>query len=97
VARIGGDEFAVVAPGAGANGAGRLAGALEHAASQVFDPGGEPLRGTAAWALFPDDGEDAEAVVRAADRRLYAAKRVEHEDLQPAQGSPIARGLPKLA
>jgi diguanylate cyclase (GGDEF)-like protein len=77
VARIGGDEFLVIAPGAGRHGARRVADALEHAASQVFDPGGDPLSGTAAWALFPDDGDDAEDVVRTADRRLYAAKRGE--------------------
>ena len=97
VARIGGDEFTVVAPGAGAHGARRLAEALAHAASQVFDPAGEPLCGTAAWALFPDDGEDAEAVVRVADRRLYGAKRGDDEGAHSAAASPVARALPELA
>jgi diguanylate cyclase (GGDEF)-like protein len=97
VARIGGDEFTVVAPGAGAHGARRLAEALAHAASQVFDPGGEPLRGTAAWALFPDDGEDAEGVVRVADRRLYGAKRGDDDGLDSAEASPMPRALSELA
>jgi diguanylate cyclase (GGDEF)-like protein len=97
VARIGGDEFTVVAPGAGVHGARRLAEALAHAASQVFDPGGEPLRGTAAWALFPDDGEDAEAVVRVADRRLYGAKRGDDEGAHSAEVSPVPSPLPELA
>jgi len=57
---IGGDEFTVVAPGAGVHGARRLAAALAHAASQVFDPGGSRWRGTAAWASS-GDGDDAEA------------------------------------
>jgi diguanylate cyclase (GGDEF)-like protein len=97
VARIGGDEFTVVAPGAGAHGARRLAEALAHAASQVFDPAGEPLRGTVAWALCPDDGEDADAVVRVADRRLYGAKRGDDDGAQAATVSPVPRALPGLA
>jgi diguanylate cyclase (GGDEF)-like protein len=94
VARIGGDEFLVIAPGAGRHGARRVADALEHAASQVFDPGGDPLRGTAAWALFPDDGADADAVVRTADRRLYAAKRGEGDDGPPADAPPPSDAPP---
>jgi diguanylate cyclase (GGDEF)-like protein len=68
VARIGGDEFAVVAPGAGASGAERLAEALEAA---IADAG---ARATIAWACHADDGSDADTLLRAADRRLYARK-----------------------
>ncbi len=68
VARIGGDEFAVVAPGAGAAGAERLCFAIERA---IIAAGG---RATIASALHPEDGADAEALLRAADRRLYASK-----------------------
>jgi diguanylate cyclase (GGDEF)-like protein len=95
VARIGGDEFLVIAPGAGRHGARRVADALEHAASQVFDPGGDPLRGTAAWALFPEDGDTADDVVRTADRRLYAAKRGEGQDAPTAEALPVAAVLAK--
>jgi GGDEF domain-containing protein len=70
---------------------------LRASASQVFDPGGQPLRGTAAWALFPADGGDAQAVVRKADRRLYAAKRGEDPGPPPPEGSPVARALSELA
>jgi diguanylate cyclase (GGDEF)-like protein len=93
VARIGGDEFVVIAPGAGPNGARRIADALQDAASQVFDPGGEPLCGTVAWGLFPSDGEDAEAIVRAADRRLYDAKRGEESGGLAVDVSVAARAL----
>jgi diguanylate cyclase (GGDEF)-like protein len=76
VARIGGDEFAVVAPGAGAAGAQRLAEALRDA---VEDAG---ARTTVAWAVHPDDGETGEALLRAADRRLYSGKADRPYDLQ---------------
>jgi diguanylate cyclase (GGDEF)-like protein len=68
VARIGGDEFAVIAFGAGRAGAERLAAdlaeAIEHAGTSA----------TIAWATHPDDGHDQEALLRAADRRLYDGK-----------------------
>jgi diguanylate cyclase (GGDEF)-like protein len=68
LARIGGDEFAVVAPGAGHAGAERLASALSDA---IRHAGAEA---TIAWAVHPEDGVGAEALLRAADRRLYEGK-----------------------
>jgi diguanylate cyclase (GGDEF)-like protein len=68
LARIGGDEFALVAPGAGHPGAERLAAALDSAIERA---GG---RATIAWAVHPADGTTAEPLLRAADRRLYAGK-----------------------
>ncbi|HVW19288.1 MAG TPA: GGDEF domain-containing protein [Solirubrobacteraceae bacterium] len=68
LARIGGDEFAVVAPGAGDDGAARLAGALRDAVAAAG------ARTTVAWAVRPDDGETGEELLREADRRLYVAK-----------------------
>ncbi len=75
-ARIGGDEFAVIAQGAGAVGAERLAEALEAAISTAAMP--EELDGVAvtiAWATVPDDAIAAEQLVRVADRRLMERKR----------------------
>jgi diguanylate cyclase (GGDEF)-like protein len=78
VARIGGDEFAVLAPGAGADGARRLAAALEEAIASVAVPDGvERLGVTIGSGVFPGDGETADELVHAADRRLYAGKRVD--------------------
>jgi diguanylate cyclase (GGDEF)-like protein len=68
LARIGGDEFAVVAPGAGVAGAERLADELRAA---VRTAGAEA---TVAWAVHPDDGTDGETLLRTADRRLYLGK-----------------------
>jgi diguanylate cyclase (GGDEF)-like protein len=63
VARVGSDEFAVLStqePG----GARTLALSLEQKLEGV----------TFGWASFPDDGENALALYRAADERLYARK-----------------------
>jgi diguanylate cyclase (GGDEF)-like protein len=68
VARIGGDEFAVVAPDAGEAGAVRLAAALARA----IDRAG--AQATIAWAVHPQDGVGEDALLRAADRRLYDGK-----------------------
>jgi diguanylate cyclase (GGDEF)-like protein len=77
VARIGGDEFAVVAPGAGATAAARLAEALRAAATEIAPgEGAEPVSITVSWVIHPDDGADRAALMRAVDRDLHAAKDV---------------------
>jgi diguanylate cyclase (GGDEF)-like protein len=68
LARIGGDEFAVIAPGAGIGGAERLASELLVAVRRA---GAEA---TVAWAVHPDDGSEGDALLRQADRRLYRGK-----------------------
>jgi diguanylate cyclase (GGDEF)-like protein len=68
LARIGGDEFAVIAPGAGVNGAERLADELGQAIR------GTGIEATVAWAVHPEDGMSGEALLREADRRLYEGK-----------------------
>ena len=76
ISRIGGDEFAIIAPGAGAAGAARLAQAVTHAAGMVSPGGGaEPMRATVSWALFPHDGRSPTELMRTADRRLHDVKR----------------------
>jgi diguanylate cyclase (GGDEF)-like protein len=68
VARVGGDEFAVLAwvesrPGADAE-AGRLAGMLrDHGISM-----------SVGWAVRPEDGTDSLGLFHAADKRLYRDK-----------------------
>ena len=75
LARIGGDELALVAPGASAPGADRLAGALHEAvAGLVPAAGAQPVTLTISRASFPEDGDDRDALLRAADRRLHAVK-----------------------
>ena len=76
LARIGGDEFAVVAPGCDSEGARRLAGAIRLAVAAV-DPGsGIPApRASVGWSVFPDDGSISETLMCAADERLLDLKR----------------------
>jgi diguanylate cyclase (GGDEF)-like protein len=75
LARIGGDELALVAPDASTGGAERLASALHSAVSGLLPAeGAEPVTLTISCASFPDDGEDRDHLLRAADRRLHAVK-----------------------
>jgi diguanylate cyclase (GGDEF)-like protein len=66
VARIGGDEFAVLAPGAGASGVLRLLRDLRDAIE---------FPATFAAGLVPDDAQTPEDLVAHADARLLAQKR----------------------
>lgn len=81
VARIGGDEFAWVVPRIdGRAAAARMVRKLETAIGTTFRASGRRIDVTlaAGIALFPDDGEDLDALMRAADVALYAAKRSLH-------------------
>jgi diguanylate cyclase (GGDEF)-like protein len=75
LARFGGDEFAVIAPGAGERGALRLIRTLGEAIHAMQLPGVGSVGVTFAWALAPDDAADANDLLRVADARLLARKR----------------------
>jgi diguanylate cyclase (GGDEF)-like protein len=70
IARVGGDEFAVLTVFARADEAAALAARLEA----VLARQGSPM--TFGWAVYPVDGENALSLYRAADERLYARKLV---------------------
>jgi diguanylate cyclase (GGDEF)-like protein len=76
LARIGGDEFAVIAPGAHGDGVRRLAEAL-RAAVGAREPNSEAPTPTTSigWAVFPEDGEDFETLMHSADEHMLALKR----------------------
>jgi diguanylate cyclase (GGDEF)-like protein len=78
LARIGGDEFAIVAPGAHGDNAAALAEAVRRAVA-AGDPGSDLPAPTAAvgWAVFPDDGQDFETLMRSADDRMLRIKRTD--------------------
>jgi len=79
VARLGGDEFAVLLRHTRDRAAvGRIADAITGAGAMPMTlPGGDVIQCllSAGIALFPDDGEEADALMRAADAAMYASKQ----------------------
>jgi diguanylate cyclase (GGDEF)-like protein len=83
LARIGGDEFAVIAPGLGGEEARNMAGSIRSAIGTHYSDSGTPApSASVGWASFPEDGADFEALIRAADERMLRSKRV----AEPAPG-----------
>ena len=77
VARMGGDEFVVIAPGLAADTAGKkveqMRALARHAGSEVC--GEEILSLSVGRAVYPADGKDAEQLLAEADRRMYLEKQ----------------------
>jgi diguanylate cyclase (GGDEF)-like protein len=74
VARLGGEEFALILPGVDGV---RAAEAAERARAAIADVtvGGRALSCSAGVASYPDDGHDAGRLLELADGALYWAKR----------------------
>jgi diguanylate cyclase (GGDEF)-like protein len=73
-ARIGGDEFALLAADSGDHGAYMLAERVRGALGDEFGEDRPPLTISFGVATFPLHGQSADALLRAADQALYAAK-----------------------
>jgi diguanylate cyclase (GGDEF)-like protein len=104
-ARIGGDEFVVLAKGLTSEQATELGQRLTNAISAPYDLGGE-IRATigvsVGVALVPEHGADAEALLAVADKALYEAKaqrqlRVLHARVKEDQSRPIAPTAPRMS
>jgi diguanylate cyclase (GGDEF)-like protein len=76
VGRLGGEEFVVLAPETGLDGALVAAENLRRAIAELDVPGVDrPITTSVGVAVFPEDAADAGGLLRQADRALYAAKR----------------------
>jgi diguanylate cyclase (GGDEF)-like protein len=73
-ARVGGEEFALLLPETDERGAYLVAERLRRATKRQFADGPFNLTISFGVASFPDHGDDAEMLLRAADQALYAAK-----------------------
>src|SRR6201993_4177448 len=81
VARMGGDEFVITAPGLTPEAAKEKAERLNRAAieSGRHVCGRELITLSVGMAFCPDDGTDVERLLTEADRRMYSMKQVHHE------------------
>jgi len=77
VARMGGDEFVVIAPGLSTDAAAKKVEQIRPLARQAgFDVCGEDMLSLSVGiAVSPDDGSDAEQLLTEADRRMYLEKQ----------------------
>ena len=75
-ARLGGEEFAILLPEAAKHDAFLVAERLRRAAKAAFVDTPAPLTVSIGVACHPDDGDDADDLLRAGDQALYAAKQL---------------------
>jgi diguanylate cyclase (GGDEF)-like protein len=78
VARYGGEEFVVVLPETGHDGATQLGERIwqrVRATPITTAAGALPITVSLGAAIYPENGDSAAALIRAADKALYAAKR----------------------
>lgn len=73
-ARLGGEEFALLLPDTDAQGAFLVAERMRAAIRSTFHEGPLPVTMSFGIASYPDDGDDADTLFRAADGALLAAK-----------------------
>ncbi len=74
VARVGGEEFALLVPSTGGRGAYVAAERLRYRVREAFGSRYPGLTISFGIASYPSDGESAERLLRCADESLYAAK-----------------------
>lgn len=89
VARFGGEEFVIVCPGLGERSGAALVRRIVEttpAACASALPAGWRQSTSAGYACYPDVASHPDALVRAADRALYAAKTAGRDQFRSASG-----------
>ena len=89
VARQGGDEFSVLAPGTDEAGAAILAERIERALASIEAADHTPVRASIGYAVFPSDGLTPEDLLEKADRELRRTK-AERRTVAPDAGDTVA-------
>lgn len=92
VARMGGDEFVITAPGLTAEAAHDKAERLNRAAieSGRHVCGRDLITLSVGMAFCPDDGTDVERLLAEADRRMYSMKQVHHAEAALRDGKKFS-------
>ena len=96
IAKYGGDEFTLILPQTGVEGAIAVAERMRRAVAEhafpLDEPGGITI--SLGVATFPRDAEEWQTLIRAADQALYVAKRrgrnqvLTYRDVAPRAGTP---------
>ncbi len=94
VARMGGDEFVITAPGLTAEAAKEKADRLNQAAieSGRHVCGRDVITLSVGMAFCPEDGTDVERLLAEADRRMYSMKQVHHAEAVTREHGPKTLG-----
>jgi diguanylate cyclase (GGDEF)-like protein/putative nucleotidyltransferase with HDIG domain len=94
VARMGGDEFVITAPGLTAEAAKEKADRLNQAAieSGRHVCGRDVITLSVGMAFCPEDGYDVERLLAEADRRMYSMKQVHHAEAAAREEYSKTRG-----
>jgi diguanylate cyclase (GGDEF)-like protein/putative nucleotidyltransferase with HDIG domain len=94
VARMGGDEFVITAPGLTPEAATDKAERLNRAAieSGRHVCGRELITLSVGMAFCPDDGTDVERLLAEADRRMYSMKQIHHAEAAVREQEGKTRG-----